>query len=117
MVKNNHRIHPKTTLGGMILQMHVNRVNTSQLWGPDNVIREAVVNYNHTIFLLHNEKNPVEQRKLFEKTVQDCVSFSVRTLRQWISQTKSIFKDNKNRKIDHRKITEYFNTNKINSKK
>ena len=63
------------------------------------------------------KKNPVEQRKLFEKPVQDCVSFSERTLRQWISQTKSIFKDNKNRKIDNRKITEYFNTDKSNSKK
>ena len=59
---------------------------------------------------------PVEQRKWFEKPVQEYLPLSVRTLRQWISQTKIIFKDNKNRKTDHRKITEYFNTDKTYSK-
>ena len=63
------------------------------------------------------ENLPVEQRKQFEKPVQEYVPLSVRTLRQWISQTKTIFRDNKNRKTDHRKITEYFNTVKSISKK
>ena len=58
---------------------------------------------------------PAEQRKWFENPVAEYVPLSVKTLKQWISQTKTIFKDNKNRKIEHRKITEYFSTDKSNS--
>ena len=62
------------------------------------------------------EHLPTEQRKWFEKTVAEFVPLPVKTLKQWISQTKTIFKDNKNRKIENRKITEYFSTDKSISK-
>ena len=62
------------------------------------------------------ENLPVEQRYWFEITVTEYVPLSVKTLKQWISQTKTIFKDSKNRKIEYRKITEYFNTDKSISK-
>ena len=59
---------------------------------------------------------PAEQRKWFENPVAEYVPLSVKTLKQWISQTKTIFKDNKNRKIENRKITEFFSTDKSISK-
>ena len=62
------------------------------------------------------ENLPVEQRKWFKNIVAEYVPYSVKTLRQWMLQTKTIFKDNKNRKTEHRKITEYFNTVKSISK-
>ena len=59
---------------------------------------------------------PVEQRKWLEKPVAEYVPLSVNTFKQWILQTKTIFKDNKNRKTEYRKITEYLNTDKSGSK-
>ena len=46
------------------------------------------------------ENIPVEQRKWFEKPVAEYIPLSVKTLKQWTSQTKTIFKGDKNRQID-----------------
>ena len=126
---SNHPDNPNFTRRGwtkqiiaLLLTIHVEEwyFRCERLTSPDNTDDEKMSPEKRSLLLTIKlfyekiESLPASKRKRFDHSEEEYRKMSVKCLKQWITNTKRLFRTN-NEKSKNRKITEFFQNTNNNS--